>query len=277
MSLAVFAVVLLAAAVHATWNALLKGSGSMLMRTIFVAATSGVASALVLPFVPAPDPECLPYLAASVLVQTGYYVLLANAYRVGDMSRTYPLMRGLAPVIVAIVSTVFLDERIGALGWLGVALVSLGIFSLVLAGRGGPPARGTGFAVLNAITIATYTMIDGVGVRAAGSIAYVLWLFVLCGGVLAIYAVLTNRTLFLETIRATLPQGITAGLGNLASYALVLWAMTQAPIPLVAALRETSILFGTAIAAFLLRERVGPVRALAACIIAAGAITLRLA
>jgi drug/metabolite transporter (DMT)-like permease len=277
MSLPVFAVVLLAAAIHATWNALLKGTSGMLMATIFVAGTSGALSALALPFLPAPSPDCLPYLVASYVVQTGYYLLLANAYRLGDMSSTYPIMRGLAPMLVALVSWFALGERIAPLGWIGIGLVSAGILSLVLVARRPGFAPATGFALANACVIASYTVIDGAGVRAAGSLAYVLWLFVLVGGTLVLWALVTRRAEFLAAVRRSFARGASAGLGNLVSYALVVWAMTQAPIPLVAALRETSILFGTAIAALVLREQVSRWRVLAALIVAAGAVTLRLA
>lgn len=277
MSLTLFALVLVAAAIHASWNALLKGSSSMLMGAVLVAGVSGLLSALALPFVPPPSAACLPYLVASLVVQVGYYVLLANAYRLGDMSRIYPIMRGLPPVIVAAVSSLAFGEAIGAVGWIGICLVSAGLLSLVLAGRGGGSAAGTGFALANALAIASYTMLDGYGVRAAGSISYILWLFVFCGGALVSWALLARRDELLAALRGGFGRVAAAGTGNLASYALIVWAMTQAPIPLVAALRETSILFGTAIAALVLRERVGPVRIVAAAIVAAGAVTLRLA
>lgn len=281
MTLGVFLVVLLAAVIHATWNAILKGAGGALMATILVAAVSGAFSLLALPFVPPPAPASYAFIGVSAAVQAGYYILLANAYRTGDMSRTYPIMRGTAPLIVIVVSTVFLGEQVGLAGWLGVCLVSLGILSLVLvrpaAATSRAAAPGTGYAFANAVAIAGYTLIDGTGVRIAGSLSYVMWIFVLTGGSLLAWAAITSREALVATARAILPRALVAGFGNLAAYALVLWAMTLAPIPLVAALRETSILFGTAIAALILRERVEPWRIGAVLIIACGAAALRLA
>lgn len=281
MSLFVFAVVLLAAAIHAGWNGILKGAGNALMTTVLVAGLSGGLAALVLPFVPAPAAASLPYLAASVVVQIGYYVLLANAYRTGDMSRTYPIMRGAAPLILVIPATLWFGEAVSAAGWAGIGLVSLGILSLLLARPRGASGRvtapGTGYALLNAVVIAGYTLIDGIGVRAAGSPAYALWLFVLTGAVLVVWALVARRAEFLAACRGTMGRGLAAGIGNLASYSLVLWAMTGAPIPVVAALRETSILFGTAIAGLVLKESINPWRIVAVLIVAAGAFTLRLA
>ena len=281
MSLTVFFVVLAAAAIHASWNAILKGAaGNALMTTIMVAGVSGAISAFALPFLPPPAPASYPYLAVTTVVQLGYYVLLANAYRVGDMSRTYPIMRGTAPLLLVGPAVLFLGETIGPAGWIGMALVSAGILSLLLVrpaqGAARPSPAGAVYALLNAVTIATYTFIDGAGVRVAGSLSYILWLFILTGGLLVLWALVARRAQFIATVRSSLPRATLAGLGNLASYALILWAMTQAPIPLVAALRETSILFGTAIAALVLHEKVGPWRIAAACIIATGAMTLRL-
>jgi drug/metabolite transporter (DMT)-like permease len=280
LTLTVFLIVLAAAAIHAVWNAVLKGAGSALMATVLVAAVSGLLSLLALPFLPPPAPASFPWLGASLVAQVGYYLLLANAYRTGDLSRTYPIMRGTAPLIVVLVSTLWLGEVIGPWGWIGVGLVSLGIFTLVLVrptgagGRVGAP--GTGFALANGFAIAGYTLLDGVGVRLAGSLSYVLWLFILTGGVLLAWAIAARRAELLAALRPLLPRILVAGFGNLAAYVLILWAMTQAPIPLVAALRETSILFGTVIAALVFREPVGAWRIAAVLTIAVGAVALRL-
>jgi drug/metabolite transporter (DMT)-like permease len=161
-------------------------------------------------------------------------------------------------------------------GWIGVALVSAGLLSLTLAGRGGDP-RGLRLAMVNALVIATYTLVDGFGVRASGSpVAYTMWIFVLTGIPLAAWALL-KRPEFVAYARKNWAIGMVGGFGTLISYGLVLWAMTEAPIPIVAALRETSILFGTAIAAFVLKEKVTAPRLVAVLIIAAGAAVLKLA
>lgn len=278
MDLHVFAVVLFAALLHAGWNAIVKGAGDKLMTTVLVAGAAAAVAAAALPFLPQPAPASWPFLAASAVLQVGYYVLLANAYRVGEMSSMYPLMRGTAPLLVAIISAAILGETLAPAGWAGIALVSAGILSLAFHGRRTPGAAGTGFALANALVIASYTLIDGHGVRLSGAAAgYTLWLFVLTGTPLVAWALIRRRTALLSRLRAELHLGLIGGIGTLVSYGLALWAMTLAPVALVAALRETSILWGTAIAALVLRERVGGWRLVAVGIIACGAAVLRLA
>lgn len=275
MSLTVFAVVLFAALLHATWNAIVKMAGDKLLTTILVAGSAAAVSAVALPFLPQPAPASWPHLAISTILQIGYYLLVAGAYRAGDLSRVYPIMRGTAPLIVAIVSGLVLAEAIGVFGWAGIALISAGILSLALAGTG---RAGTGFALANAVVIAGYTLVDGAGVRASGApAAYTLWLFVLTGTPLVIWAIVARRRDFVALLRTDLPFAFIGGLGTLISYGLALWAMTLAPVPLVAALRETSILWGTAIAGIFLRERIGPSRLVAIALVAMGAAILRLA
>lgn len=276
MSLLVFSVILFAAALHAVWNAIVKNGSDTLLTTVLVATAAAAVGVVSLPFLPPIAPAAWPYLAVSAVLEIAYYALVAGAYRNTDMSSAYPLMRGTPPLIVALVSTLFLGMALSLTGWLGVALVSLGLLSLTLGSLKGA-SRGMVFAMINALVIASYTMVDAFGVRASGSpVAYTMWIFVLTGLPLAAWALL-RRPDFISYARRNWHLGIAGGLGTLISYGLVLWAMTQAPIPLVAALRETSILFGTAIAAFVLRERVTRTRLLAVLIIAAGAAVLKLA
>lgn len=277
MSLVVFLIVLGAAALHASWNAVVKNGRDTLLTTILVASTAALMSAAMLPFLPPVAPAAWPYLGLSALLEITYYVLIATAYRLADMSRAYPLMRGTPPLIVATVSTFALGIGLTPLGWGGIACISAGILTLALSGRGAADGRGLGFALLNALVIASYTLVDGLGVRASGAAAsYTMWIFVLTGTPLALWAAWRRRDVFAYAAH-NWRSALIGGVGTLASYGLVLWAMTEAPIPMVAALRETSILFGTAIAAFVLREKVSTVRIAAVLIIAAGAALLRLA
>ena len=276
MSLLVFCVILFAAALHAVWNAIVKTGSDTLLTTVLIASVGAAIGLVTLPFLPPVAPAAWPYLAISAILEIAYYTLVAGAYRNDELSRTYPLMRGTPPLIVALVSALALGVGISPIGWLGIAIVSIGLLSLTLGGAKSNP-RGVAFAMVNALVIAAYTLVDGVGVRASGSAAtYVMWIFVLTGVPLAAWA-LARRPDFVHYARKNWQLGLAGGLGTLASYGLVLWAMTEAPIPLVAALRETSILFGTAIAAFVLRERVTPTRLVSVLIIAAGAVVLKLA
>lgn len=276
MTAFVFSLILFSAALHATWNAIVKGGDDKLQAMILVAAFGAVPGLLALPFLPPMAPAAWTYLAISVGLEIAYSALVAAAYSHADMSRVYPLMRGTPPLIVALVSSLGLGIGVSLAGWIGIGLISLGLLSLTLRGTRGN-ARGIAFAFVNALVIAAYTLIDSFGVRASGApITYTMWIFVLVGVPLTLWALL-RKPGFIGYARRDWKLGAIGGVGTLGSYGIVLWAMTQAPVPLVAALRETSILFGTAIAAFILREKVTRDRLIAVLIIAAGAVTLKLA
>lgn len=280
MPLSVFAAVMLGAALHASWNAIVKAGGDKLLTTVLVATGSALIALPFLFLLPAPAPASWPFLAASTVAQVVYFALVAGAYGATDMSLAYPLMRGSAPVLVALAGTLVLGERIGPIGWAGVALVSGGVLAMAGAGRRGGPAsrRGVALALINAGVIATYTLIDGIGVRRSGApVSYATWLFVANALPLLGWALATRGRALAAYARAHLGAGLVGGFGNLGSYGLALWAMTGAPVAVVAALRETSILFGLAIAGLVLGERVGRARLAAAALIFCGAMALRLA
>ncbi|MEO6014834.1 MAG: EamA family transporter [Devosia sp.] len=276
MTTFVFCLILCAAAMHAIWNAVVKGGDDKLQSMILVASWGVTPGLVTLPFLPPIAPAAWPFLAISVVLEIAYSALVAAAYTHADMSRAYPLMRGTPPLIVALVSSLGLGIGISVTGWLGIGLVSVGLLSLTLRGTGGD-RRGVMFAFVNALVIASYTLVDSFGVRASGaSLTYTMWIFVLTGLPLMLWGI-AFKPGFVAYARRDWKLGIVGGLGTLGSYGIVLWAMTQAPVPLVSALRETSILFGTAIAAFVLRERVTPSRIAAVLIIACGAGVLKFA
>ena len=277
MTAAVFLVVLLGAASHATWNAIVKGAGDKLLTTVLVTGFAALIALAVLPFLPVPDRASWPFIAASVILQIVYFVLVAQAYRIADMSEAYPLMRGAAPLLVAVASVGFLAEPMPPRAWLGVVTICLGILAMA-AGRRAGSGKSVALALVNAVVIAGYTLIDGAGVRRSGApAAYTLWIFLLTGAPLAAWALAARRQHVRRYVAHNWPACLAGGVGTLTSYGLALWAMTIAPVAVVAALRETSILFGTAISFLILNERVSSARIAGACIIAAGAIALRLA
>jgi drug/metabolite transporter (DMT)-like permease len=277
MSLLVFAVVLSAALLHATWNAIVKAGDDKFLTTIMVTTAAAALSAALLPLLQAPARPSWPFAIASAVFQVAYFLLVARTYQIADMSQTYPLMRGTAPLIVALASVLRLGETLSPTAWAGVIAISLGIFSIAL-GSSLKDRRGVYLALLNALVIAAYTLIDGIGVRRSGApAAYTLWVFLLTGLPLACWALTRRRSTFLPYLRRYWGLGIAGGIGTTASYGLALWAMTLAPVAMIAALRETSILFGTVIAGLVLKEPIGPRRIASACIIAAGAAILRLA
>jgi drug/metabolite transporter (DMT)-like permease len=288
MSTSVIAAVLCAALMHAGWNILVKlharigasgVSGVSAAPTVLVVAGSGLLCAAALPFVASPAPASWPFIAASALVQALYYKLLIETYRNGDLSHAYPLMRGCAPPLVALAG-MLMGERLGGAQWLALGLVCGGVLGIFAdASRAAPAARRTTLlALATACVIATYTLIDGAGVRRSGAPAgYTMWIFVATAVVLAALEGRGERRALLAAARRQPLILLGGGAMSAASYGIALWAMTQAPVALVAALRETSILFATAIAVLVLRERVSCGRLLAVALIACGAAAMRLA
>ncbi len=275
MTINVFCILLFAALLHASWNAIVKASGDKMYAAISVSGSAAVI-ALLLPFAPQPTLASAPYLLLSSALQVVYTVLVAKTYQVSDMSQTYPLMRGTAPLLVAIVSVVFLGDRLSPLAWSGIGVICLAILAMAYNGRASS-RRGVVLALINACFIAGYTLVDGTGVRLSGSaLGYTLWSFLMNGSCLLGWATIARRHEVSRYLRQHWHKGLLGGISTMGSYGLALWAMTQAPLAVVAALRETSILFGALIAFVLLKERVIPLRIAAACGIAAGAILLRL-
>ena len=274
----VLAAVLCAALMHAGWNTMVKAKGEAFLSTVAVAASAGLLCALVLPFLPQPAPASWPYIAASSLAQVLYYALLMETYREGDISHAYPLMRGCAPLIVALLALPFTGERLGGVQWLAIGLICGGVLTMYAGVRKGAPnaRRTTLLALATACVIAAYTLVDGIGVRKSGApAAYTMWIFLFTAlGVVLMARRRPGELLPFVRRHPLLPGG---GAMSVASYGVALWAMTQAPVAVVAALRETSILFATALALLVLRERVGPLRLLGAALIACGAAAMRLA
>lgn len=283
LSWPVLAAVLFGALLHASWNALIKGGRDKALDTALIHGLGIVVALPVLALVGLPPREAWPYLAASVVVHLGYYVALVGAYRHGDLGLTYPVMRGTAPLLVALASAAVVGERLSPAAWAGVLAVSAGVIAIGLSrsAAGGHPGKALRYALANAAIIALYTLIDGLGVRAAGNAAsYVATLFVF-EGLPYLALVLWRRRADIDATLAHMAgrwklalAGTAASFG---SYAIALWAMTQAPVALVAALRETSVLFAAAIGALWLKEGFGPLRAAGTALVVAGVMALRLA
>lgn len=276
----VFLAVLTAAACHAGWNALLKLDLEPLVATSLVAAASGVIAVPFAIVVGVPDAAAWPYVLASVAIHIVYYLALAQAYRHGDLGQVYPIARGSAPLMTAVLATLWLGEALGPFAWSGIVVLAGGI--LLLAVRGGRSvkvldARSVGFALLTSLTITTYTLVDGIGARLAGSAAqYTAWLFVLSGGAMAVYGTARIGGRLVGDFAANWKLALSGAALSTAAYAIAIWAMTVAPIALVAALRETSVLFAALFSMVLLREPVLPARIAAACLVLAGVVLVRL-
>lgn len=279
MSSTIIVAVLFGALLHAAWNVFIRAAADKDLNTILVAGGAGVWTACWLPFIPAPAAASRPYLAASVLIHVVYFSLVARLYRNMDLSFAYPMMRGSAPALSAMVAIPLVHESPSPGGWVGLLLVSLGI--ILLTGdnwRSGMfRFTSTALALTNAGVIVTYTLVDGVGARLSGHPAsYTGWLFFLTAiPLLAMYFAKQGREGVLA-LRSNCNKGLVGGACSVGSYGLALWAMTQAPIALVAALRETSVVFATLIAAGFLGERVTPLRYLSILVVTAGAVAIKM-
>jgi drug/metabolite transporter (DMT)-like permease len=274
ISLPITAAVLGAALLHASWNALVKASGDKQLDSFGVAVASGLIALLVLPWLPMPAPASWPWLAGSALVHILYFVFLAGAYRWGELSFAYPVMRGGGPLIVALAGASVFGEVLGATQWAAIALISVGILALA---TGAHDRRATWFAAGNAIVIATYTLIDGKGVRASGApVSYTLWFFAANGFVIGALGWLQRGPDLRAYARRAWPRTMLGGALALGAYGIALWAMTRAPVALVAVLRETSVIFAALIGALFLREKFTRRRLAATGAVLGGLIALRL-
>lgn len=275
----VVAAVLLGALFHASWNAMVKSGRDSYLNTVMVAIGGMVLSAFALPFLPMPERASWIFIGISSLVQVIYYMLLAATYRDGDMSHAYPLMRGTAPLLVAVASLPLMGEALRPVQWVAIIVICSGIFIMYFsAGKQPHAGRTTLLALSTAAMIAAYTLIDGAGVRVSGSaLSYSMWIFLLTGAGFWLVAVRERPGEVLAYARDNPRILLLGGIGTIGSYTIALWAMTKAPVAAVAALRETSILFATGIAAFILKEKIARPRLAAVAVIAVGAACMRLA
>ena len=274
------ALVLLAAFLHAAWNALVKAGHDRLVVLTVANATGIFVSLLIAPFVSLPLPASWPFLLASVLLHTGYYFFLIHAYRVGDLSHVYPLARGLSPMLVALLAALVANEVPSTLGVIGVALACAGIASLAF--DSGPPWRGDkrplAYAAGTAIFIAAYTLADGMGVRRAGEpLSYIVWLMLIDGIPIVCFTAFARRRTLVGAIAVSWRTGVSSGALQFSAYALVIWAMSLGAMASVSALRETSVIFAAFIGAVVLKERVGVLRIAAAVLVASGIVLMRMA
>src|SRR5205085_2145856 len=276
----VFGAVLVAAAFHASWNALIKIRLDPFLAIVLIAAMAGIVSLPLLFFVPVPPLAAWPWLIASVITHTGYYVGLSGAYRSGEMGQVYPIARGSAPLMTAAGGALLLGENFNLVGWAGIVALTSGIFMLSLRGGGALAhlnRRAVGFALFTAVTICCYSLVDGQGARTAGNAnAYALLLFVVDGAFITGFAVVRHGIGVVPGVMRFWKSGLIGGALSLAAYWIVIWAMTVQPIAIVAALRETSVLFAALIAVAILKEPLRAPRIAAAVMIVAGLTAIRL-
>ncbi len=274
--------VLCGALLHAAWNALIKSSGDKAVDTALVHSLAALLALPLMLWVGLPPRGAWPYIAASLVVHVGYYIALVGAYRHGDLGLTYPIMRGCAPLLVALASTTLIGESPSAVAWLGIVGITAGVALVGLAhpGEALHHRKALAFAFANAAIIAVYTVVDGLGVRTSGNaLRYVTVLFVLDGITYPLGVWLRrsaeSRAEVARYARGRWPVALLGGGASIGSYAIALWAMTRAPVASVAALRETSVLFAALLGTVLLKERFGLQRAAGTGVIVGGVMALR--
>ena len=274
LTLPVTAAVLGAALLHAAWNALVKGSEDKQLDAYAVGAGSGLLALLALPFLPLPATAAWPWLAGSAAVHILYFVFLAGAYRWGELSYVYPVMRGGGPIIVALAGVVVFGEVLQAGEWLGVALVCAGILAFA---TGAHDRRATLFALANTAVIGAYTLIDAAGARVSGApVSYTFWFFVANGIVISALGITQRGGALPAYLARHWLRALAGGACALGAYSIALWAMTRAPVALVAVLRETSVIFAAVIGAVLFKEKMTRRRLVATGAVLAGLVALRL-
>jgi len=274
VSFGVTLAVLGAALLHASWNVLVKSGEDKDLETINIALGSGLVALVLAPFLPAPGVASWPWLAGSALVHILYFVFLAGAYRWGELSYTYPVMRGGGPMIVAVVGALALGEVLPPAETLGVLAICAGILGFA-SGRHDP--RATAFAIGNAVVIASYTLIDAQGARLSGApVSYTLWFFAANGVVILLYGLARRGGAVGVHFRSTWKKALLGGSCAVGAYGIALWAMTLAPVALVAVLRETSVVFAAVIASVFLKEKLTRRRVVATAAVLAGLAALRI-
>ncbi len=282
MSGFVVLIVLFGALLHASWNVIVKSGTDKYLNAVLVCGAAGLVALVLIPFLPLPLAPSWPYMIISTIFQVCYLFMVAAAYSNGDMSLAYPLMRGTPPLLVAMAAGPMIGEVLGAGQWLAIGFISCGVLTMALGSRrktaaGQNTSRTVIIALVNALFIAGYTLVDGIGVRVSGNaISYTLWAFLFNAIPVVSWGIWKYRGELVGHIRQRGHLAMIGGAGTLGSYGLALWAMTMAPVAMVAALRETSILFGMILSLFLLREHISLKRLAGALLIVCGTVLMRL-
>ncbi|MEU0584893.1 DMT family transporter [Streptomyces sp. NPDC006132] len=265
--------VLLAAVTHASWNAIAHKITDKLAGFALISGGGLVIGVALAPFVAFPAAGAWPYLLGSAAIHIVYYALLMKSFRLGDFGQAYPIARGTAPLVVTLLAAFFAHEVPDGWAAAGIAVSCAGLTGVALWGLRGhrPDWAAIGAALATGLTIAAYTVVDGLGVRASGSsVGYIAWLMAVQGTAVPAYAVWRWRGRTAATLRPFAAIGLLGAALSVAAYALVLWAQTRAELAPIAALRESSIIVGAAIGAVFFKERFGAPRIAAAGLLVVG-------
>jgi len=267
-------IVLAAAVLHATWNAMLKQAGERAIMMAMIAGAHMLVGAGMVVFFAFPGGASWPYIIASTVIHWFYYAFLLASYRLGDLSQVYPIARGMAPLLVAAGGWYFAGESLSRNAWIGICMISFGIMLLVVGRGNGASRAAIGAALLTGLTIATYSVVDGLGVRLSASpLGYIGWLFLLEGFV-SFYIFWRARGRLATLSPRVFATGLAGGLMSAGAYGLVIFAATLAPIGPISAVRESSVLIAALIGVLMFGERPWASRIASAAIVVCGILLL---
>lgn len=278
MSLTVFVAVIGAAMLHASWNALLKSGGNKMMSMAAIVLGHVPLALIALIFVPMPSTQSLSYLVVGILLHAGYQFFLLKSYQTGDLTQVYPIARGSAPLMVTAFSVVILGVKLEPLQLFAILIIGIGIISLSLVRNsdGKRNSIATRLALITGLFIASYSLVDGLGARIAGtSLGFYSFLALGNGIVMLVYLLLKAPQTFGNIAREGRGIFVLGGGASFIAYGLVTWGFTQAPIALVTALRETSIVFALLIGVFFLKERLNLIKVCSTFFTLLGVVLLR--
>jgi len=279
MPINLFLAIILAAFLHAVWNAMVKNEDNKYLAVTAIVLGHVPVSVLIILLTPIPSVESIPFIILSALLHIGYEWYLLSAYRFGDLTKVYPIARGTAPILITIVSLIFLGVALSNFEILGIIIISLGILSLSLQGAKGIKNRSAViYALVTGFFIMGYSITDGYGARVSNSfLSYMGWSFILNATIFPIILKINNKS---EIITKTFKEGkkifFIGGTLSYIVYGIVIWGFTQAPIALITALRETSIIFALLIGTFFLKEKLNLLKICSVLIIFLGIVMLRL-
>ncbi len=278
METSVFLAVLFAALLHAVWNAVIRAGGDRFQGMLLLTITQGFMGLVMALFVPLPKAEVWPWLLAAGLLHSGYKLFLAAAYKHGDLSRVYPIARGVAPMIVVLAGIFVLSDSLAGKEYFGIGMIGIGVILMARGVFSSGEARALiPFALGSAACTAGYSMVDGLGARVAGNATqYTAWLFILDAVVFSGVSLASSGTRRFRAPVKSWAIGAFAGALSLSTYWIAIWAMTVAPIALVTALRETSVLFAVLIGVVWMKERAEFGKLIAAMVIVSGIILIRI-
>ena len=278
MPINLFLAIILAAFLHAVWNAMVKNEDNKYLAVTAIVLGHVPVSVLIILLTPIPSVESIPFIILSALLHIGYEWYLLSAYRFGDLTKVYPIARGTAPILITIVSLIFLGVALSNFEILGIIIISLGILSLSLQGAKGIKNRSAViYALVTGFFIMGYSITDGYGARVSNSfLSYMGWSFILNATIFPIILKINNKS---EIITKTFKEGkkifFIGGTLSYIVYGIVIWGFTQAPIALITALRETSIIFALLIGTFFLKEKFTLLKVIATFVIFFGVALLK--